>query len=583
MIEYFSAEPDRNAVFRMAVKSIYLLVLIILVVLVFSPGRNGPWLFDDKHNIVNLQNLQTDFLQQKPLWRGAQVNDEWQRRSLARLSFAATIVTCGNTAACFKTTNIILQALTAVAAWFLFLQLLLRSSDKIQLKNTHSLYLIAFTASCLWALHPIQVSTVLYAVQRMTILSTLFSVLALNFYLLWRVHPQCWRRAYWLFAALIAWLCAYHSKENAVILPLLIMCIELFLLRPQLSARQTRRFYFCLTALLLGGLAVGIYFVGSTGFSEPYANRPFSPWERLLSEARVLWHYLYWIFLPQTSHYTLFHDDIAISRSLVEPLSTLFAIFSLGIISALCWYFRKRVPWLAFAWFWFLFAHAVESSFLNLELVFEHRNHLPLLGFCLAFVLGVFQLFKLTSSGNGQSLAVVASVAVLIYCAAITAEKSTQWRSDGSMLIYESQFHPGSVRLNYKIAFLWLQLAEAEGISQVQRSELIREAEKAMRLATQADSWSVHGYVGLIYMQSQALIESDAALWDPLYKRLAGAPPTADEANVLKVLTDCYLAGRCKLDKDRLEHAYTLYLQRKVKASARSNAEQMLLRLQLAN
>src|SRR5690606_40551143 len=112
------------------------------------------------------------------------------------------------------------------------------------------------------------------------------------------------------------------------------------------------------------------------------------------------------------------------------------------------------------------------------------------------------------------------------------------------------------------------------------RFEFIHRAEAALRLAAQADSWSVHGYVGLIYMQSQALIESDPALWDMLYERLREAPSTADEANVLKVLAECYFSGKCKLEKNRLTHAYTLYLQRSVKASARLNAERMLLNLQ---
>jgi tetratricopeptide (TPR) repeat protein len=43
----------------------------------------------------------------------------------------------------------------------------------------------------------------------------------------------------------------------------------------------------------------------------------------------------------------------------------------------------RRFPWLLFAVLWFLLGHLLESTTLLLELYFEHRNYLPLLGFAI--------------------------------------------------------------------------------------------------------------------------------------------------------------------------------------------------------
>ncbi|MCY0536413.1 hypothetical protein, partial [Klebsiella pneumoniae] len=45
---------------------------------------------------------------------------------------------------------------------------------------------------------------------------------------------------------------------------------------------------------------------------------------------------------------------------------------------------RKRAPSIPAGWFFFLVAHLVESSFLPLEMYYEHRNYLPSFGLLLA-------------------------------------------------------------------------------------------------------------------------------------------------------------------------------------------------------
>jgi len=550
------------------------LLLLAITAALFLPGKDGPWLFDDKHNIVHLQNLQPEFLEQQPLWRGAMVNNQWLSRSLARFSFALNVQVCGLEPSCFKAWNIGLHLLTALALYGFLLQLLNANPRFQQPCNPHFTQAVALFATALWALHPIQVSTVLYAVQRMTILSALFSLLALNIYYFWRTRFPLNKRLYLPFLSVLLFFFAFHSKENAAIAPLLLLCTEYFLPPRDRSTENERRLLWGLCAVALIALLLGLALVSQYDFFLQYPNRPFSPWERLLSQGRVLLHYLYWIFYPATSHYTLFHDDIAISTGLLSPVTTLIAWSGLAGISGVLLYYRHRLPIVAFGWFWFLLGHAIESSFLNLELVFEHRNYLPLMGLVFAFSFTLLQCLA-----QRAAIVTVLGIALLVYCGSITFEKAYQWRSDGSMLVYESQQHPNSMRLNYKVGFLWLQLAKTPGIASELKRDYIKLAEQSFSRAENAERQTIHGYIGRIYLFSQGYGVRDDAVWQALYQRLEHQPPTADIANLLGLLTNCFLNQLCLLEPERLAIAYNIYLQRPIKRTARMNAEQDLARL----
>ena len=97
---------------------------------------------------------------------------------------------------------------------------------------------LALLTSALWLLHPLHVSTVLYAVQRMAQLSTLFTLAGLYVFARYRSR---WAVAgaspgdvlaclLWLF---LFTLLAAFSKENGVLLPWLVVVCEMFVYRGQ--------------------------------------------------------------------------------------------------------------------------------------------------------------------------------------------------------------------------------------------------------------------------------------------------------------------------------------------------------------
>jgi len=360
------------------------LVVAVLAVLVFTPGLPGAFLFDDIPNIVNnrlihLQSLSLGAL--LDIVGTPQVSGPM--RGLPTLSFALDYWRAGGAdPGTFKATNLLIHALTAFALVWFFRRLLQLSG----LADKPSTWAAAALALA-WAAHPLQVSSVLYVVQRLQTMGTLFLVLALLAYLAARQaqlkgDPS---RSGWLLAAL-AWALALGCKEDSVLLPAYTLALELTVLRfaaaDGRTARHLRRAYLLAT---LAALAFYIFWAVPHYWNwDAYPGRDYSSIERLLTEARVLCLYLWQILLPLPQHMPFYYDWIEPSRSLLQPWTTLPAIALIMGLLALAWRLRHQQPLFALGVFLFFAAHLITSNVVGLELAYEHRNHFALIGAVLA-------------------------------------------------------------------------------------------------------------------------------------------------------------------------------------------------------
>ena len=161
-----------------------LAVLVGLVGLVYWPGLSGPWLFDDFSNIRGNTFLRVTALDWQSLRSAAGSAAAGPLgRPIAYLSFALDHYLHGDASPyAYKLTNLVIHGLNAllVAALLcaVFGRLAARQVLPVRLAAPAALALTA-----LWALHPIQISSVLYVVQRMTSLSATFGL-----------APRRWRR-----------------------------------------------------------------------------------------------------------------------------------------------------------------------------------------------------------------------------------------------------------------------------------------------------------------------------------------------------------------------------------------------------
>ena len=104
--------------------------------------------------------------------------------------------------------------------------------------------MLAAGVAAAWLLHPLMVSTVLYTVQRMTELSTLFVLAGLVCYLQGRRVQADSPGAGWAligFGFFVFYPLAVLSKENALLFPVYCTLIEWVVLRARGNERVSRQ------------------------------------------------------------------------------------------------------------------------------------------------------------------------------------------------------------------------------------------------------------------------------------------------------------------------------------------------------
>lgn len=430
--------------------ALLLLASLLLTLACYWPGLQGGFLFDDTPNLKDL-GAYGDVNGWEPFksfvfsgWSGP------TGRPISLMSFLLDDNTWPSQAPRFKPTNLAIHLLCGLVLAWATLLLLRRYGHDEQTAQ----WLAVFSASC-WMLHPFLVSTTLYVVQRMAQLAALFVFAGILGYLHGRsLIPGRPRAAYlWMGGSLtIGTLLALLSKENGVLLPLLVGVIEFC--APRLNqtpppARSFRVIFIWLPALtVMGYLATHV-----TLSHAPWPTRNFNQIERLLTEPRIVWDYLGNLLLPRIEGQGLYRDDLAISHDLFAPSSTLPALLGLGALLAAALILRRRFPLFSLGTLFFLAGHLLESTLLGLELYFEHRNYLPAAFLFLPIGSGLHLLGQRTSN----TLSVGIGLLICTLLAFFTWQRSQLWSHNEKLELYWAAMATHSPRAQNAIATFYMR------------------------------------------------------------------------------------------------------------------------------
>ncbi|CAK0775895.1 protein O-mannosyl-transferase [Gammaproteobacteria bacterium] len=422
-----------------------LALLLILTGLVYWPGLGGPLLLDDQ---VELGLFLNPTALHAASWPDILHSHSGPLgRPLSRLSFWLSANLSENTWG-WKAAN--LGVHLAVGGLIFWLSVMLFPTGDDGSRR----YGLALVVTGLWLLHPLQVSTVLYAVQRMAQLSTLGIVAGLLCYAIGRQRQMAARpggeHLVWA-SFLIFWPLALLAKENGVLLPIFTFWLEVMVFHwraPPVTRRILMGFY--------GGGALLVFIVlwlplsAEHAWWNDYSTRDFTLGERLLTEPRVLLRYLFMLLAPIQHHMGFFHDDLAISQGLWQPPETLWALgILLALILSAAWRWRIQPLW-GLGIVFFLTAHLLESTLFPLELVFEHRNYLAAFGVCLAVVSAVARLPIRRPLLQGIAVVVLMGLAVL------TGLRSQTWATVSGFYTDSLLAHPTSERAAAGLAETYL-------------------------------------------------------------------------------------------------------------------------------
>jgi tetratricopeptide (TPR) repeat protein len=318
----------------------------------------------------------------------------------------------------------------------------------------------------LFALHPLHVESVAWVSERKDVLSTFFFLLMLWAYLRYAgaraTSPPTPHPALWYSLTLLLFVLGLLSKPMLVTAPFVLLLLDRWPLERAVGLRRLlweKAPMFCLS--LVSSLVT--YRVQSeartTVLRLPIGVR--------LDNAVVSYaKYLAKTFWP--AHLAVYypHPDLAYPKSHQWPGWQIGLAAALLLAMSVCALARRRrAPWLAVGWFWYLgtLVPVIGLVQVGLQGMADRYTYIPLIGVFIAAVWGAAELAgRLTPqspAADGQSrlagrrVAAVLAALALVACAGITRKQTGYWRTNLRLFQHAlevtprnalAQFHVGS-------------------------------------------------------------------------------------------------------------------------------------------
>ncbi len=528
--------------FPLSWRNLVIPVLLLAAVFVYLPGLNGPYLFDDHPNLLENKYLLFERFDFDSLRQAAFSQTSGPLyRPVAMASFAINAHLAGGfeSPVSYRVVNIAIHILNGFLVYVLLRLVLQRLRKKPPDKRTsatpsiQSDHWLSAALAFLWLVLPIQVASVLYVVQRMTLLATLFTLLALCTYLIGRMRvtrDDAGGYGILISGPVVFGVLGVLSKETALLLPVFIVLLECMLFRTERPWKRWRRLSSRAKWLFAGGAALTavVIMTGVLNYAlGGYASRPFTMSERVLTEARVLILYLSLIVFPRLDDLGMFHDDIALSVSLLDPPSTALALLaSIGLLG-LAVVLIRRAPLAALGITWFFAGHLLESTIFPLEIAHEHRNYLPSFGLPLILA-GLANTSMISINRKWWPIFFMAMGTIF---AGVTFLRASQWSSEETLYMTEVRHHPGSHRAHVGLGTTLINRGRAaEGIAILRRASELAKNDPGTPISLAVFGAS-HG------------MPVDAADLKVIETRLIGYPISATTMRALMKASDCVLAN----------------------------------------
>ena len=518
-----------------------LALAVIATVLIYWPGVHGGFLLDDFGNIVQNSALRIHSLSFPDLMAAAFSSGSGPLdRPISMLSFALNEYFFGPSPYSMKATNILIHAFNGILLYAVAALILTAYRRRFRPELSHGLVLgtaLAITAG--WLLLPINLTSVLYVVQRMTSLSGTFVLAGVALYVWGRLRMLDKRTGFWMLAAAMIFGGGFSvlSKEIGALLPVYTLVIEwtLFGFARSSGERDKRLFVFYLVFLILPGILGLLWLWPSVQASFLHSVRPFTLDERLLTEPRIILHYISWSLVPNLGVLSLYHDDFPFSTSLTQPPTTWLAMLGIAALLALALSQRRNRPLLSLGILWFLGGQLMTATIFNLELVFEHRNYLPDFGLLLALFSMVLLESPIERLAMARRTLIVGLIALY---AIILGLRVQQWSNPLRYAVITAAEHPNSPRATYDLGRLYANLVEGP------KSPALPHAIKALEHAASVPHSSILPESGLLILSEKVHRPLNPVWWASIEHKLSNRSATAQDISALNAMVHCSL-GSC--------------------------------------
>jgi hypothetical protein len=595
-----------------------LLVALLVTAVTYWPGLSGSWLFDDYPNIVDNPGVQPHEASVPALVRAALSSPASDfKRPLASLSFAANYLASGLDPFGWKLANLVIHLLNGLLV-FVLARGILRAAEAPhpglplpagEGENHASLAAALIAAG--WMLLPINLTAVLYVVQREESMANLFVLLGLIGYVTGRRRMLRCRSApcagdmwggFWLCATslILPTTVGLLAKETAAMLPLYAFLIEWIVFRFRTHASTgDRRLYALYAAVLILPASIGLAWQLPIVLNpSDWATRDFTLGQRLLSEARVVCDYIAWTLLPTPQALSFYHDQFRVSTGLLKPWTTVASLLALACLVACVVRLRKRHPLTSLGIALFLGCQLLTGTILPLELVYEHRNYFASFGLLLAVVpwlaapsparvhkeppaiagttAGAASVAISPSASQSKRTPVAAEATpakirgkglpfalsrrallacLLLWWAGLTAITAYTWGDPLRLAQELAARAPDSPRAEYELGRTYIIYSHYDPAS-----PYTQLAYAPLEKAASFPESSILPQQALIFMNSRMGLPLRPQWWDSLIAKLKARKPGVQDESSLAALARCAGDRACPLPTDRMVQAFAAAL-----------------------
>jgi protein O-mannosyl-transferase len=249
---------------------------------------------------------------------------------------------------------------------------------------------------------------------------------------------------------------AFLCKETGALLPLFALVLNATLLADGFSQKDRTSQRLIMAGCAIPTLAI-VYMLLTMGLQpNAFLHREFTVQDRLLTQLHVVFDYIKQILLPSLTGSGIYYDDYTITHSLFKPISTL--LLALGLIASIvcALFYRKRYALLCFAVLWFFAGHLMESTVLPLELYYEHRNYIPMLGLMMAVTALPFYF------GERKQITFLFLGIWLAMLAVISSLQAPIWGQSARLVTFWTIEHPKSLRATQELAKFYYETADPQ-------------------------------------------------------------------------------------------------------------------------
>lgn len=427
-------------------KKIFALILFLIIGLaIYGNSFNNQLFWDDDDNIVNNVYIKDwqylpNFFTESLISGAGQVSNYW--RPLLLISFAVDYRLWGMAPFGFHLTNILLHI---IAAWLIFLLLneLIRIADSELAQSdsvnagrwfTDKSVWLPFLVSCLFLIHPLQTEAITYVAGRADPLSSVFCLLAIYYYVLYKQSNCLWQYG----ASLLFFLFGLLTKEQVILLPLLIILVELVFFVKALDkkiiikalklslpflAMAAAYFAWRITVLNFNDILHGF------AYDAVYSH---SVWLRLLTFCSVILGYFKLLFIPLDLH--MAREVTTVNSFFSWPVVVFILLSALIFWLGLRTWAKDRL--IAFGLWWFFIILLPRTNIFQINRpMYEHWLYLPMIGFWLAlFCLAAlfFKKIKNDNPGFGQKLFYASAILMAVYSLSLgflTIKRNKDWQN----------------------------------------------------------------------------------------------------------------------------------------------------------